>query len=247
MQTMQTTRIVTMSILLIAVAMGCGGEKGVEPRPQEDLAPTVVERFEAQTLTAERERLMVDFATAFRDPEGEALRYSAESSDQSVVTVTMSGPVLTITPLAEGSATVSVKAQDPGGNSATITISVTVNPPAHPDDDENYQRLSRLIVTANSVEFFGLSAQGSGACIEVDPQTVYGTGFESARFQFHHSRWQRQDEFGWSTIPGTVRNDNRLCVYSPTESGLYRMVGDVTTSNSGGQTQLRFSSNVLNH
>lgn len=159
---------------------------------------------------------------------GRPLSYSAESSDVSVLTVAMSGSVLTITPLAEGSATVSIRATDPGGNSATITISVTVNAPAHPDDDENYQTLSRLIVTANSVAFFGLSAQGSGSCIDVDPQTVYGSGYEAASYRFHHSRWQRQAEFGWTTLPGTVRGENKLCVYTPVESGLYRMAGDVT-------------------
>ena len=241
-------KIVTGSILLIylAIGMGCGGDKGVEPRPQEDFPPTVVESFESQTLTAEQDRLTINFATAFRDPEEQALRYSAESSDTSVLSVAMSGSDLTITPLAEGSATVSVKATDPGGNSATITISVTVNPAAHPDDDETYQPLQRLIVTANSVEFFGLSAQGSGNCIDVDPQTVYGTGYETASYRFHHSRWQRQDEFGWTTIAGTVRGENKLCVYSPPESGLFRMVGDVTIGRDG-LTELRFSSNVLNH
>lgn len=234
------------SVLLIAVALGCGGDSSVEPRTPDDFPPRAVETFAAQTLTAERERLTIDFGTAFRDPEEQTLRYSAESSDPSVLAVAMSGSVLTITPLAEGSATVSVKGLDPGGNSATISISVTVNAPAHPDDDENYQSLSRLIVTANSVQFFGLSAQGAGSCIDVDPQTVYGTGFEAASYRFRHSRWQRQDEFGWITIPGTVRGENKLCVYTPPESGLYRMVGDVTIGRDG-LTELRFSSNVLNH
>ena len=241
-------RTVTMHLLLISLAMGwgCGGDSSVEPRPPEDFPPRAVETFEAQTLTAERERLMINFATAFEDPEGRPLSYSAESSDVSVLTVAMSGSVLTITPLAEGSATVSVKATDPGANSATITINVTVNAPAHPDDDENYQTLSRLIVTANSVEFFGLAVQGASSCIDVDPQIVYGTGFEAASYRFHHSRWQRQGEFGWTTVPGTVRGENKLCVYTPAESGLYRMVGDVTIGRDG-LTELRFSSNVLNH
>ena len=241
-------RTVTMYILVISLAMGlgCGGDTSVEPRPPEDFPPRAVETFEAQTLTAERERLMIDFATAFEDPEGRTLSYSAESSDVSVLTVAMAGSVLTITPLAAGSATVSVKASDPGGNSATISIPVTVNAPAHPDDDENYQTLSRLIVTANSVGFFGLSAQGVGSCIDIDPQKVYGTGFEAASYRFHHSRWQRQDEYGWKTLPGTVRGENKLCVYTPVESGLYRMVGDVTIGKDG-LTELRFSSNVLNH
>ncbi len=239
-------RTVTTSILLMLLAMGCGGDKSVEPSTPDDFPPRAVETFEAQTLIAERERLMINFATAFRDPEEQSLRYSAASSDASIVMAAMSGTVLTITPLAEGSATVSVKATDPGGNSAVITIPVTVNAPAHPDDDENYHALIRLVVTADRVEFFELSAQGSGSCIEVDPQKIYGTEYEAAQYQFHHSRWQRQDAFGWATIPGTVRGENSLCVYTPTESGLYRMVGDVTIRQAE-QRQLRYKSNVVNY
>ena len=116
-------KTVTMYLLLIALATGWGygGDTSVEPRPPDDFPPWAVETFEAQTLTAERKRLIINFATAFEDPERRPLSYSAESSDVSVLTAAMSGSVLTTTPLAEGSATVSVKASDPGGNSATIT------------------------------------------------------------------------------------------------------------------------------
>lgn len=241
-------RTVTMSVLLVSLAMGCGGDSSVQPRTPDDLTPTVVETFESQTLIAERERLTISFATAFKDPEERPLIYTAESSDASVVMATMSGPVLTIDPLAEGIATVSVRATDPGGNSATITISITVNPPAHPDDDKSYQPLHRLVVSAGRVEFFELSAQGGGSCIEVDPEITYGDEdeHEAAYYRFHHSRWQRQDAFGWITIPGTERGENRLCTYTPLESGLYRMVGEVTITR-GTDTELRFSTNVLNH
>ena len=104
----------------------------------------------------------------------------------------------------------------------------------------------RSIVAANSVEFPGLSAEGTGYCIDVDSQTVNGTGFEAASYGFHHSRWQRQDKFGWTTIPSKVRGENNLCVYTPPKSGLYGMVGDVTIGRNG-LTELRFSSSVLNH
>ena len=246
-------RTVTMSVLLMSLAMGCGGDSSVQPRTPDDFPPTAVETFEAQTLTAERERLTINFATSFKDPEERSLTYSAESSDASVVMATMSGPVLTIVPLAEGSATVSVRATDPGGNSATINVSVTVNPPAHPDDDESYQAFPRLVVSAGRVEFFEMSAQGFGACIDIDPKKVYREGPEAAQYQFHHSRWQRQDEYGWTTIPGTVRSENRLCAYTPPEAGLYRMVGDVTigehtiTGEYIEHDPYRYSSNVLNH
>lgn len=44
------------------------------------------------------------------------------------------------------------------------------------------------------------------------------------------------------TIPGTERNDNKLCTYNPTEYGLYRLVGDVINDE-----DFRFSSNWLSH
>ena len=86
---------------------------------------------------------------------------------------------------------------------------------------------------------------GTGSCIDVDSQTVNGTGYEAASYRFHHSRRQRLDENGWTTLPGTLRGENKLCVYTPVESGLYRMAGDVTIGQDG-RTELRFSSNVLN-
>ena len=45
----------------------------------------MIETFESQTLTAERERLTISFATAFKDPEARPLTYPAESSDVGVV------------------------------------------------------------------------------------------------------------------------------------------------------------------
>ena len=224
-------------LFLAAAVTGCGSNS-VEPQPSQDFPPRAVESFEAQTLTAERETLTIDFGTAFTDPEGLSLSYSATSSDESVLMVSMAGSVLTIRPLAEGSASVTVKATDPGGNAATVTIPITVNPsPAHPDDDKIYIALSGLTVDVNKVDFFNLSAQGS--CLVVDPEQWYG----AAQYLIHNSRWQTQDGTGWITIPGTERNDNQLCAYAPSESGLYRLVGEATAMGS----KVRFSSNVLNY
>lgn len=173
-----------MSFLLILFIMGCGGESSIEPRTPDDLPPRVVEILETRTLTAEREKLTIDFATSFQDPEGSVLRFSADSSKASVIMVAMSGSVLTITPLTEGSATVSVWATDPSGNSAVINIYITAKAPVHPDNDRNHRSLPRQVISTGRVEYFDLSAQDTGSCNVVDPQRTYASRFDAAQNQF---------------------------------------------------------------
>ena len=80
---------------------------------------------------------MVEFAGAFRDPEGDALTYGATSSEPAVVTVSVSGTQLTFTPVAEGQATVTVTATDENGsNRSTMqSFGVTVLPMSTVDYD----------------------------------------------------------------------------------------------------------------
>ena len=65
---------------------------------------------------------------AFRDPDADALTFTASSSSQSVVTASVSGTVVTLTPLSAGSATITVTATDAGGSgmSATQTFEAEV-------------------------------------------------------------------------------------------------------------------------
>lgn len=252
-----TLRKLAAALALSAAVVSCGNGKTVEPAPPPDVPPRVVETFEPQTLAAEIEILTIDFGSAFQDPEGSPLKYSATSSDEAVLTVKMAGPVLTIMPLAAGSATVTVKAADPGGNSVQISIPVTVNPlTTHPEDDETYRMMTPFGVTVsvNQVVFSKdssdeQSAEGPGSCIEIDPQRVYVSHdrildrIYRYNFRFTHSRWQIRHRTRWITIPGTERNDNKLCTYSPTEYGLYRLVGDVIINDE----DFRFSSNWLSH
>ena len=64
----------------------------------------------------------------FSDPDGDALTFTAVSSITGLVTVSVTDSTATITPVAEGTATVTVKAADPDGLSATQTIAVTILP-----------------------------------------------------------------------------------------------------------------------
>ena len=66
----------------------------------------------------------------FVDPDGDELAYSAESSDPSVAALALEGSLLHVATLAEGTATGTVTATDPGGLSASVSFNVTVLPAA---------------------------------------------------------------------------------------------------------------------
>lgn len=62
----------------------------------------------------------------FEDPDRDRLTYSAWTSDAGVATVTVSGSRVTIEAVAEGAATVTVRASDPDGLTAEQDVGVTV-------------------------------------------------------------------------------------------------------------------------
>ena len=66
----------------------------------------------------------------FVDPDGDELTYSAESSDPGVAALELTGSLLRVSTLAEGTATGTVTATDPGGLSASVSFGITVLPAA---------------------------------------------------------------------------------------------------------------------
>ncbi|WP_420461483.1 Ig-like domain-containing protein [Candidatus Palauibacter sp.] len=79
----------------------------------------------AQVLAA-GQAVTVDVTPFFSDPDGGALTYAAASSNEAVVSVSLSGSSLTVTAVAAGTAAVTVTATDPDGLSATQSADVTV-------------------------------------------------------------------------------------------------------------------------
>ena len=69
----------------------------------------------------------MDVVPYLTDPDGDGLTYAAVSSDVGVVSASVSGTTLTLTPVSAGAAIVSVRATDPGGWTATQQIAVTVD------------------------------------------------------------------------------------------------------------------------
>ena len=70
----------------------------------------------------------MNLASYFNDPDGDALTYTAATSNASVAGVSASGSTVTVVAVAVGSATLTVTARDPGGLTATQSASVTVEP-----------------------------------------------------------------------------------------------------------------------
>ena len=96
----------------------------------ENRAPTAVGTISGQTLSVEDTPMRLDVSPYFSDPNNALLTYTASSSDTSVVeaeAVGVLGSNLAIRPIAEGSVTITVTAND-GELTATQVFSVTVNP-----------------------------------------------------------------------------------------------------------------------
>ena len=100
----------------------------VTVNPAPNVAPVAVGTIAPFTLTAGTASTIIDLAAHFSDPNGDPLSYSVISTDTRVATVSVSNSILTLTPLAEGTATVMIMVQDTGGLTITENITATVNP-----------------------------------------------------------------------------------------------------------------------
>ena len=127
-------RRLTLPLALLALtwAAACGGDGGTdpdpEPPPQPNRPPVAAGSIPAQTITA-GENTTVSVAALFTDPDGDALTYTAVSSNPGVASVALSGTNMTITGVSAGNATVTVTARDPAGLSTAVIGNVTVMQP----------------------------------------------------------------------------------------------------------------------
>ena len=87
--------------------------------------PVVAEEIPAQTLY-QNETAPLDLSPHFSDPDGDALTYTAETTNSNVARPVVAGAFLTIEAEARGEATITVTATDPGGLSASQSFTVTV-------------------------------------------------------------------------------------------------------------------------
>ena len=123
-------RRLCLTVLAASWAAACGDGGGTQPT-QPNRPPVVSGSIPAQNVMA-GSFVTVSAASAFSDPDGDALTYAATSSNAGVASVSLSGDTVTITGVSAGTATLTVTATDPGGLSARTTVPLTV---AKPDRD----------------------------------------------------------------------------------------------------------------
>ena len=113
-----------VALFLVVGVFACGDGK-TEPESPSNRPPEALGDIPPQTLT-EGDEFQESVDALFSDPDGDALTYSATSSNSGVVTASMSGAIITVEAVTEGTATVTVTATDPDGASASLSVSFTV-------------------------------------------------------------------------------------------------------------------------
>lgn len=121
----------TLVVALAALAAACGGDGVTEPEPPPpapNRAPVASGTIPAQSVNV-GESVTVNVTSAFSDPDGDALTFSATSSTPGVVAVAVSGANMTVTGVSAGTAAITVTATDPERLSASLNVTVTVTQP----------------------------------------------------------------------------------------------------------------------
>ncbi|WP_420614627.1 hypothetical protein [Candidatus Palauibacter sp.] len=111
--------------LVILSAAACGDEATAPPTATPNRRPTPTSTIPPQELTA-GDTLTVDAGAYFTDPDGDALTFSAETSDAAVASVSLSDATVTVVGVAPGEARVTIRARDPGALQARLEFRVLV-------------------------------------------------------------------------------------------------------------------------
>ena len=109
-------------------------------------APTVETALDDRTFALGASAVTLDLADVFTGPDNDTLTYSALSSDTDRAFLSRTGSMLSLTPGAPGTATVTVRAADPDGLSAveSFSVSITVGTRDYDRDDDHFIEVSTL-------------------------------------------------------------------------------------------------------
>lgn len=97
------------------------------PETAENTAPTVANIVSDKYFETDFVSTTVDLSSVFTDADDDALSFTAESDNESVITVSTDGNTLTINEVGIGIATITVTADDEITGTATTTFKVNVN------------------------------------------------------------------------------------------------------------------------
>ena len=144
--------------------------------------PTSVKQLSNVTIQMGGNGSTVNVSSAFSDPDGNTLTYAATSSAKSKATVSVSGNNVIVTPVAIGSANVTVKATDTGNLSATQTFAVTVNAPP-----KSFTNICEEIIEYHSSKWVGngSTVNVSSAFSDPDGNTLMYAATSSAKSKAH--------------------------------------------------------------
>ena len=189
-------------------------------------APELYRVLRGLTLQEGGSAETVSLGDHFRDPDGDRLTYVRSITPAGIISTSLVGADLRLTPVAEGTATVTVTARDPGGLEAQGTMEVTVNSDTTTED--SYPLDSKLI---SGMEFFwvppgeflmGIQKQdyttGEEGPYE-DPQTRVriSRGFWMGKYEVTQAQW----EAVMGSNPSSDKNCGSDC---PLETADFRSV-----------------------
>ena len=208
----------------ITIMAGCGGDGGNGPPPP----PPPANRAPVTNITAAEATLPVglplvstNISGNFSDPDGDALTFSATTSDASVVTVSVTGTQMTLTGVSPGTATVTVTARDPGGLTASYSISVTVNgPPVLTDSIPNHVLAEGASATVDLDDHFtdpdddvasyeAQSSDASVASVSVEGSTATITGVSAGTATVTFTVRDEYGQAGMQEVGVTVEEANQ--------------------------------------
>ncbi len=94
-------------------------------------APKLVTPFDNQAMTVGDSDLQVSVLNHFLDAEQTDLKYAVSSLNSKICKATLVGDTIVLTPVARGTVTIAVVADDRAGKKANASFTVTVNDPPH--------------------------------------------------------------------------------------------------------------------
>jgi len=130
------------------------------------------------------------------------------------------------TPSTAGTYDMTYRVRDVDGDTDTLTSTITVMEPSGPSDD--YTPLEGLRVSPGRIQYQFFS---TGGCIQLTNTTLNGV-----TYSVHSSKWQRRDDADspWMDVAGTEQT-GAVCALDPTETGEYRLVGEISIDGTRGR------------